>query len=416
MGFEGAKINKINGGLGGAENPDRVAVVVVGCGAIGETLAVNTACKLLQLSDAEALGLTPERDDTGSRLDYYHLSEAFRLSPDSVIHLIAVPTATKVSDLKNSQAFISALRGIEGVNLIAAAGLADETAINGENPVSALRQAVTGSQLLVDELAKDRIYIDSVLLEGKGAYLTASINTMEDLRGMASPNVSVIIGQDRGIAGQKAAYSGHAAVGSALGMLLVRAVHENLGSVDIEVKPQARKGDSTYTLTDVKQGRFISAGLSNGKNANELSVADQKQLDLLGYIYTGSFAGAAGFYFSNSHTCEERDSDYCFIERNCIWNKAARIIRKALIPRVRSKVEADPATGYIKGTTIDDWSARVRKALEVMLAAGNCAEFSIFINPNQAAVSILPFKIAVSIVADGVVHEFEIDLGFTSKI
>jgi hypothetical protein len=79
-------------------------------------------------------------------------------------------------------------------------------------------------------------------------------------------------------------------------------------------------------------------------------------------------------------------------------------------------VEADPATGYIKGTTIDDWSARVRKALEVMLAAGNCAEFGIFINPNQAAVSVLPFKIAVSIVADGVVHEFEIDLGFTNKL
>jgi hypothetical protein len=416
MGFEGVKINKINGGLGGAENPDRVAVMVVGCGAIADTLAVNTVYKLLQLSDAEALGITPERDDTENRLDYYHLNEVFRLSPDSVIHLIAVPADTKVSDLKNSQAFISALRGIEGVNLIAGGGLADETAIAGENPVSALQQAVTGSQLLVDALAKDHIYIDSVLLEGKGAYLAASISAMEDLREMASPNVSVIIGRDMGIAAQKAAYAGHAAVGSALGMLLVRAVHENLGSVDIEVKPQARKGESNYTLTDVKLQRFISAGLSNGKNINVLSVADQKQLDLLGYIFAGSFAGYAGFYFSNSHTCEEQDSDYCFIERNCIWNKAARIIRQTLIPRVRSKVEADPATGYIKGTTIDDWSARVRKSLEVMPAAGNCAGFGIYINPNQAAVSIQPFKIAVSIVADGVVHEFEINLGFTNKL
>jgi hypothetical protein len=416
MGFEGVKINKINGGLGGAENPDRVAVLVLGCGAIADTLAVNTAYRLLQLSDAETLGLTAERDDTGNRMDYYQLSEVFRLAPEAVIYLIAVATNTKVSSLKNSQAFISAIRGIEGVNLIAACGLMDETAIEGEEPVSALRQAVTGSQLLVDELAKDHIYIDSVLLEGKGTYLTPSVGAMENLRDMTSPNVSVIIGQDRGIAAQKTVYGGHAAVGSALGMLLVRAVHENLGSVDIEVKPSARKGYSTYPLTDVKLGRFISAGLSNGKNAGELSVADQRQLDLLGYIHVGSFAGFAGFYFSNSHTCEEQDSDYCFIERNCIWNKAARIIRQTLIPRVRSKVEADPSTGYIKGTTIDDWSARVRKALEVMAVAGNCAEFGIFINPNQAAVSVLPFKIAVSVVADGVVHEFEIDLGFTNKI
>ena len=414
MGFEGVNINKINGGLGGAENPDRVAVMVVGCGTIADTLEVNTACKLLQLSDAEALGITPEHDGTESRLDHYHLSEVFRLSPDTVIHLIAVPATTKVSDLKNSAAFIAALRSIEGVNLLAFAGMTDEVTI--PSGASALAQAVTGAQILVDTLAKDHIYIDAVLLEGKGSYLAPTIGTMEDLRELASPNVSVIIGQDRDVAAQTAAYSGHAAVGSALGMLLVRAVHENLGSVDIESKPSARKGEPDYTLTDVKLRCFISAGLSNGKNFNELSVADQKQLDLLGYINAGAFTGYAGYYFSNSHTCDKQDSDYCFIERNCIWNKAARIVRKTLIPRVRSKVEADPATGYIKGTTIDDWSARVRKALEVMLAAGNCAEFDIYINPNQAAVSTKPFKISIKIVADGVVHDFEVDLGFTNKM
>ena len=415
MSFTGANINKVNGGLGGAENPDRVAVMVLGCGTIAETLEINKAYRLLQLSDAEALGITPEHDDTENRLDYYHLSEVFRLSPDSIIHLTAVPTATKVSDLKNSADFISALRSIDSINLIAVAGMADETAIAGENPVSALQQAVTGAQLLVDGLAKDHIYIDAVLIEGKGSYLMPSITTMEDLRTMASPNVSVIIGQDRGIATQKSAYSGHAAVGSALGMLLARAVHENLGSVDIEVKPSARAGEISYPLTDVRRQRFISAGLSNGKNSNELSVDDQRELNKLGYIFVGSFVGFAGFYFSNSHTCETADSDYAFIERNCIWNKAARIIRQTLIPRVRSKVEADPATGYIRGTTIDDWNARVRRATEVMLIAGNCAEISTYINPNQAAVSTNPFKITVNIVADGIVHEFEIDLGFTNR-
>jgi hypothetical protein len=422
MSFEGVKINRINGGLGGAENPDRVAVMVIGSGAVATStgsatgLEVNTAYRLLQLSDAEALGITPERDDTENRLDHYHLSEVFRLSPETLIHLIAVPQDTKVSDLKNSQAFISALRSIEGINLIAVTGMKDETALAGAAPASVLQQAVTGAQLLVDGLAKDHIYIDAVLVEGKGSYLAATIGAMEELRTMASPNVSVIIGQDRGIAAQKAAYAGHAAVGSALGMLLVRAVHENLGSVDIEVKPSARKGELDYTLTDVKLNRFVSAGLSNGKNSGELSVDDQKQLDLQGYIHVGVFSGYAGYFFSNSHTCEEQGSDFCFIERNCIWNKAARIIRQTLIPRVRSKVEADPATGYIKGTAIDDWSARVRKALETMTAAGNCADIGIYINPNQAAVSTSPFKIAVSIVADGVVHEFEIDLGFTNKV
>jgi hypothetical protein len=416
MAFQGVIINKINGGLGGAENPDRTAVMVLGCGVIGDTVAVNTAYRLLQISDAEALGITPERDESEERLDYYQLSEVFRLSPETIIHLIAVNQDTKVSDLKNSQDFITALRSIENVNLIAIAGMEEEVAINYDTPVSALQQAVTASQILVDNLAKDHIYIDAVLLEGKSSYLTSAINAMEDLREMESPNVSVIIGQDKGIASLHPANSGHAAVGSALGMLMVRAVHENLGSVDIERKPAARRGETDYSLTDVRLQRFINVSLSNGKNFNELSVADQKYLDNLGYIYVGAFAGYAGFYFSNSHTCEPQESDYSFIERNCIWNKAARIVRNTLISRIRSKVEANPTTGYIRNTTIDDWSARVRNALEAMLVAGNCADFGIYIDPNQAAVSTKPFKIILNIVADGIVHEFEIDLGFTNRL
>ncbi|MDR0872989.1 MAG: DUF2586 family protein [Prevotellaceae bacterium] len=416
MSFQGVRINKINGGLGGAENPDRVAVMVVGAGAIGDTLAVNAAYKLLQLADAETLGITAERDTADNRLDHYHLSEIFRLAPESVVWLISVPGVTKVSDLKNQADFLAAIRGIEGVNLIAEAGMANEVAA-GET--SALAQAVTGAQLLVDALKADHIYIDAFLVEGKGGYLpaaSAAISTYEDLRELDSPNVSVIIGQDYGVSILVPPNPNHACVGSAVGMLLVRAVHENLGSVDIESKPSIRKGESDYTLTDTKLAKFVIASLSNGRSFSTLSIADQKQLDLFGYIYVGAFAGYAGFFFSNSHTCEEQDSDYCFIERNCVWNKAARIIRRTLIPRVRSKVEANPSTGYIKETTITDWDGRVRKALDPMRADGNVSGFDIFIDPKQAAVSVSPFKINVKLVANGVVHEFDVDLGFTNKI
>jgi hypothetical protein len=411
MSFQGVNINKINGGLGGAESADRVAVMVLGCGPIGDTLAVNRAYELLQLSDAEALGITEQRDESASRLDWYHLSEVFRLSPETRIHLIAVPTTTKVSDLKNIPAFITALRSIDGVNTIAVSGVTNEIDAN-------MAGGVTAAQILVDNLAADHIYIDAVLLPGAGGYIPAAgaISEYTDLRTLDSPNVSVIIGHDPAIAAGKPAYANHAAVGSALGMLMVRAVHENLGSVDIEVKPSSRKGEQNYSLSDVKAGRWLNAALSNGRGFNTLSIADQNKLNELGYIYVGAFAGYGGYFFSNSHTCEEQDSDYCFIERNAIWNKGARIIRKTLIPRIRSKVEADPKTGYIKDTTISDWDGRVRKALEPMKAEKNVADFDIYINPKQAAVSNSPFSIIVKLVADGVVHEFSIDLGFTNKI
>jgi hypothetical protein len=135
-----------------------------------------------------------------------------------------------------------------------------------------------------------------------------------------------------------------------------------------------------------------------------------------GYIFVGSFQGYAGFFFSNSCTCTEADSDYAYIEYNAVWNKAARIIRNTLLPRVRSKVKADPSTGYISNTTISSWDALVKSALETMVTSEDIADFDIYINPKQMAVSDKPFNIKVKLVADGIVHEFEIDLGFTNKI
>lgn len=408
MSFQGAVINKLDGGLGGGETADRVAVFVVGGAAIADKLELFKAYELLQIEDAEVRGITEEADTANKELSYYHLSEIFRLSPETRVHLIVVPKATKVSELKTLNEFIAALRTIEGVNTIGIAGLTDDENIG---------VAVMGVQLLVDELRKDFIYIDSVLPEGKGNYITGdTIADYQTMRGFDSAIISPIWAQDPAIASRDEAYKNHAAVGSALGMLLVRAIHENMGSVDIEVKPRTRKAEQDYTLTDVKLGRWLSAALSNGKKFETLSGADQKKLDELGYNYVGAFAGYGGYYFSNSHTCTESGSDYCFIERNAIWNKGARIIRATLIPRIRSKVQADPETGYIKDTTITDWDGRVRKALEAMTKAGNIADFDIYINPKQAAVSTKPFNIKVQFVADGVVHEFEVDLGFTKSI
>lgn len=407
MSFAGVNINKMNGGLGGGQTSDRVAVLVLG-GEASDKLSLNKAYELLQLSDAEALGITAASDDANAELCHYHLSEVFRLSPETVINLIVVPKVTKASELKALPEFVTALRSIKGVNAIATANLANDASIG---------VAVQGLQLLGDHLAADFIYIDTIIPEGKGSYLgEGALATYPDLRALDSEIVTPFWGQDPAIAALKPEYADHAAVGTALGSLMVRSIHENLGSVDIEVKPRSRKAEQDYTLTDTKQGRWLSAALSNGMSFNALSVADQKKLDTLGIVYVGAFAEYGGYFISNSHTCTTADNDYCYIERNAIWNKAARLTRATLIPRIRGKVEADPATGFIKSTTISYWDGLVRKALDGMVAAGDIASYDIYIDPNQAAVSDKPFRIKERVVADGIVHEFDVDLGYTKSI
>lgn len=404
--FNGVIINKVNGGLvREGDTGDRVVLLI--CGATATDSVPNyKPVKLNSIEALEQLGVSEDTDKTNKELLYYHCSEAFRLSPERELWLMTVPKAIKVSELTTAADFLSAIRSVGGANTIGIAGItADES----------IKDAADKLQLMVETLREDHLYIDAVLLEGSGSYLT-SVATASDLRGFDCENVSVVIAQDKDVADKDAAYAGHAAVGTALGMLSVRYVHENLGSVDIENHPRTAKGTPDYSMMDSTLGRWVNVAISNGTLLSAVSRADQKTLNEKGYIFAGNFEGYTGVFFSNSHTCVPKTSDYAYIEYNAVWNKAAKLVRNTLIPRVRSQVKADPSTGYIATETISYWDSLVRKALETMVNEDDIAAFDIYINPKQAAVSDKPFNVQVKMVAHGVVHEFEVDLGFTNKI
>ncbi len=111
-----------------------------------------------------------------------------------------------------------------------------------------------------------------------------------------------------------------------------------------------------------------------------------------------------------------KESDYAYFNLNCIWNKAARIIRRTLIPKVRSKVPTDPATGYIKSTWISGCESDVLSALDSMQAAGNIDGKDIYINPAQAPSEDTPLSVKGQLVVGKTVHEFDVDLGLTDKL
>ena len=404
--FNGVIINKVNGGLvRESDTSDRVLLLI--CGATATDQVPNyKPTKLNSIEALEQLGVSAETDKTNKELLYYHCSEIFRLSPEREMWLMTVPKAIKATELTVAADFLSAIRSVGGVNTIGIAGIAsDET----------IKAAADALQLMVDALRADHLYIDSVILEGVGSYLS-SVSAASDLRSFDCENVSVVIAQDKDVADKDAAYAAHAAVGTALGMLSVRYVHENMGSVDIENHPRTAKGTPDYSMVDSKLGRWLNVAISNGTLLTSVSRADQKTLNEKGYIFAGSFEGYTGVFFSNSHTCVAKNSDYAYIEQNAVWNKAAKLVRNTLIPRVRSQVKADPSTGYIATETISYWDSLVRKSLDEMVKADDIAGYDIYINPKQAAVSDKPFNVQVKMVANGVVHEFEVDLGFTNKI
>ena len=396
MSFQGVTINKVRGGLVRAtDTSDRTVLLVCGATAIPSKLPDYTAVKLNSIEALEQLTWTEGTDTKNKELLYYHASEVFRLSPERDLWVMVVPKTKKVSELALEDEFINGIRAIDGVNTIGVAGLtADED----------LPTAINAMQLLVEDL-----------LEGLGTYLTDA-SSAEDLRALEAENISVIVAQDYDVAQSQTEYNNYAAVGSALGMLSVRYVHENMGSVDIESHPRTAKGTADYSMLDKTLGRWVNPALSNGTLMTSVSKSDQKNLNEKGYIYASSFQGYAGVFFSNSHTCVAKDTDYAYIEYNAVWNKAAKLVRNTLIPRVRSRVDADPSTGYIASETIAYWSSLVRQALDTMTNANDVSDFDVYIDSSQAAVSDKPFEVQIKLVANGIVHEFSVDLGFTNKI
>jgi len=408
MGFIGVNINKLNGGLEGENaNTDRVFAVAIPIPTadLPTGLVHYVPHRILQVSDAEDQGLTASFDGNNDVMFNQQFSELFRLCPDAVVYLIAVPSTLTVTQLVATEAFLGAIRLAKDVKGLSIAIPADVTA------TFAHAEAV---QAMVNAFALESRLIDFVILPARGNAILGTIADYPDFRTKNAPNVTPCIAQDPAAASVDAAFAKYADWGSALGMLAVRKISENAGSVDIINKPSARKGDKDYPLTGTTQ--WLSANLSSGVDVGSLSHVDLKSLTDKGYMYAGGYDSYGGIFFNSSPTAVEHASDYAFIERNCVWNKAARLIRTALMPYVNGKVKKDPSTGYIKITTIVSWRNAANKALETLKADDDISGYSIYINPKQVLSDTTPIKVKATVVSDGISHEFDVDLGLANKI
>ena len=401
--LEGTKINKIDGGNGrlSATNA-RIFLMIGAISLVGSTLQANEAVKLIQTKDVEAVGITPAFDANNKVLAHYHVSEFFRNAPEGTLYFLPVAEgATIAQALPTVLQTLKTYPEIKGLGFF---GFADQTLTSVFGLVESLQEDLVG------EAKKSGILIDSVLLEAgeKGAL---TFNNYPDFTTKSAENISVIIGQDRDIADLETEYAAHSSIGSALGMLAVRQISENLGSTDIINKPEDRKAEKFYSLTDSATGKFVNVGLSTGEKLSELTDLQIKSLQDKGYILIGSYVGAAGMYFSGSETCTSSTSKYSTIENNSVWNAAARLIREALAPYIKGKVKKDPTTGYIRSTTIAHWQQVAYKAcIERLEAENDISGGSIYINPAQSPSKDNPVKLSVTIDSDEISHTFEIDL------
>lgn len=406
--LQAINFKKINGGLGRTTaTNDSVSLLVIAMSIAGSTLVYGQAKELLETKDVEVFGVTEAFDANNKTLAYHHVSENFRLAPESTLFILPVEANSNIqSKIETTLTALKKNRNIKGVGFV-----------GFTNDLSTIPTEVDAFQtLLVVEAAKEGIDLDYVIIEGKGTEEPILINNLVDLKTKNAPNVSVVIAQDRDIAFLDVEYANYAAVGAFLGMINVRNVAENIGSVDVEKKPLDSLTFDTYPLTDSGLGRFINVGISTGQTMEEITNIHIKALNSKKYLFAGQYEAEADYYFSNSSTCVTVASDFSYIERNRTWNKAKRLIAKTLLPKIKSKVPKDPETGYVKNTTISNWETLLEGSLNQMVNADEISGYSLFLDAKQYPDESTPFKVKASLVAHGIVHEFEVELGLTNKI
>lgn len=420
MAFKGVVNTKLSGGLG-RRNPSTDSVVGLVMGGVATAnIALGVVKKLIQKEDAEALLLNAAYDSTNGVRVYEHIQQFFEFCPDGTLYIMIVAKGTTQAQMCTfANDYVKKIvldpisnRTIKLVGTVLNPATAYAPVTTNGIDVDA-EAAIPLAQALVDALAAEFVYIDGIVIEGRN--VSGTIGDLLDLRTKTAQNVSVCIGTDPFIVALNADYAGSASVGTALGGLAVRKVSEDLGSVDIARKPQIKKGQPNYSLTNEANGTWLTAALTSGVLFSSLTAAEKQLLTDKGYIYVGAYEGYPGLYFNEGPTCVEAASDYSYINMNRVWNKAARYVRTALIPKMNSEVEVTDA-GAIESDTISEWVGAANRELDKMKADEEVSSYIFYIDPAQNVLGGDPIITKLTIVPKGIARKIENELGFTNPL
>lgn len=369
-------INKLSGGLG-RRNPeqDMVSGLLFDAAATPQ-FASDKVERLASLEDAENLGITSDYD-TPVQSVYYQIQQFFRMNPSGDLYIMKT-TASSYEEIAGK-----ALDMQEKAN-----GNIRQMAIiySGATTFVQTQAAVAKAQSQA-ALAYNDFMPFEVILEGKG--FKASLAT--SLAGLNAENVSVVIAMDV----EKATnYKNSAAVGLALGAISKSKVSENIAWIE------------KFNLTG--EG-FAKAGFVGGeeiKTLGTLSDLNEKR-----YIFVKTHTGLPGVYFNDSHTCTTGTSDFAYVENNRTINKATRLMRTALLPKLASPVLVD-IDGKLPQSVSKSFEGLCRSALEAMVANQEVSDFDVYVDPKQNILATSELKVKAEITPIGTARKIMVDLGF----
>jgi hypothetical protein len=390
-------IVKRNGGLGRQKPSDDGISALISQGvAVAGKLVLGTVYELRSLLAAEQLGITA----TAANLAKLHhqISEFYRLSPGAILNLMVVGQDVSLAEMADrtltyAKKLLTAKNGKVkqlGLYLNPAAGYVPVIAEGLDSDVLA---AVQKAQALAEEEFEQH---RPVFVAVGGHFLQADTTTAAELRTKLSPNVAVVVGADH------LNYPAEPAIGALLGCISAAQVHLCIGWVG-----------GFQLATD---GMFLQAGLSNGVANEDLLPGALAGLHDAGYIVALQHPGIDGFFFSDSPTAAAADSDYANIESVRTVNKAARLIRTALLPSLKGPLLLQ-ADGTLRPEVLNELEKKAGSLLDVQMSrAGELSAYDVYIDPEQVLSSGGELKVDFSVVPVGVARTIKATIGLVTSL
>lgn len=378
-------INKLSGGLGRRTPEQDMVSGLLFDGKPLAKLELDKVERLASLEDAEALGITAGYDSESQSV-HYQIQQFFRMNPSGDLYIMK----TKASSGSDEDIAAS-------YEDIAGKALDMQEKANGNIRQMAIIHAGTATfpdtqdAVAVAKTQTKLAYANympfEVILEGKGFNVADATSLAE----LDAENVSVVVAMDVEKAAQ---YPNSAAVGLALGAISKAKVSENIAWIE------------KFNLTG--EG-FAKAGFVGGEEVKTLGTLSD--LNEKRYIFARTHTGLAGLYFNDSSTCTAGTSDFAYVENNRTINKATRLLRTALLPKLASPVLVD-IDGKLPQSVSKSFEGLCRSALEGMVANQEVSDFDVYVDPKQNILSTSELKVKAEITPIGTARKIMVDLGF----
>jgi hypothetical protein len=320
-------------------------------------------------------------------VEYYHVSEFFRLQPKGVLYVAYYDTY----DAAN----VALVRDFANGEIRQMGVFHNYSTAWSTGQVGALQTQATASQTLYKPL--------SILFAPEFSG-TANVSALTDITGLSSKNVSVIISQDGNGFGYKLWKTTGKTIsdlGAKLGAVALSAVSESIAWI------------GKFNMSDGTE--LETAAFGNGQLNNDLSDSLLTTLNDYGYMFLRKMIGIGGTYNTPPTTATLPTSDYHFVYSNRTIDKATRGVRTTLLPEVSRPITLN-SDGTMTAGFVAYMESQAGLSLEQMIRDNELSAFDVAIDPSQNVLSTNNITVSIRLLPIGVADFITVNIGFTTTI